>query len=88
METAFFPAARFVAFPDSAPIDAASVPVVLREIEDLHDADVDLVLADRLADAYPAAAVATALARLVGRPGRAALDAHHLGTASAALANR
>ena len=47
--------ARFVAFPDSAP--ALLGAVVLRDVEDLHDADLDLVLADKLADAYDAADV-------------------------------
>ncbi|HLM04093.1 MAG TPA: hypothetical protein VK402_02755 [Blastococcus sp.] len=88
METAFFPTARFVAFQDAAPIDAASVPVFLHEVEDLHDADQDLVLADRLADAYTAADIAMALARLVGAPGPAALEAHDLGASSARLAIR
>jgi hypothetical protein len=37
METAFFPTARFVAFPDEVPGDAAAVPVFLRDVEDLHD---------------------------------------------------
>jgi hypothetical protein len=55
-------------------------------VEDLHDADLDLVLADRLADAYAAADVAVALARLVGQPGPAALTAHDLGEDSAQLA--
>ena len=75
--------ARFVAFPDSAPVVLG--PVVLRDVEDLHDADLDLVLADRLADAYDAADVATALARLLdGAP--AALTAHDLGDRAARLA--
>ena len=86
METAFFPTARFVAFQDAAPIDATAVPLFLREVEDLHDADLDLVLADRLADAYTAADIAVALARLVGQPGPAALAAHDLGEHSARLA--
>jgi hypothetical protein len=86
METAFFPTARFVASPDEVPGDAAAVPVFLRDVEDLHDADLDLVLADRLADAYAAADVAVALARLVGQPGPAALTAHDLGEDSAQLA--
>ena len=74
--------ARFVAFPDSAPVVLG--PVVLRDVEDLHDADLDLVLADKLADAYDAADVATALARLLdGAP--AALTAHALGNEAAQL---
>src|SRR3954449_9448157 len=76
--------ARFVAFPDSAPMVLAA-PVVLRDVEDLHDADLDLVLADKLADAYDAADVAVALARLLdGAP--AALTAHDLGDQAAELA--
>jgi hypothetical protein len=86
METAFFPTARFVAFQDSAPIDATAVLLFLRDVEDLHDADLDLVLADRLADAYTPADIAVALARLVGEPGPGALTAHDLGQHSARLA--
>ena len=78
METAFAPAARFVAFADSA-------PVLLVDIEDLHDVDQDAVLADRLADAYDPAAAAGALAQLVVQPGRAALLAHELSMQAALL---
>jgi hypothetical protein len=78
METAFAPAARFVAFADSAPI-------LLVDIEDLHDVDQDAVLADRLADAYDPAAAAGALADLVLQPGRAALLAHELSMQAAFL---
>ena len=76
--------ARFVAFPDSAPVVLG--PVVLRDVEDLHDADLDLVLADKLADAYDAADMAIALARLLGEPAPAALIAHDLGARAARLA--
>jgi hypothetical protein len=76
--------ARFVGFADSAIIDLG--PVVLRDIEDLHDADLDLVLADKLADAYDAADMAIALARLLGAPAPAALDAHDLDARAARLA--
>jgi len=77
METAFAPTARFVAYADGT-------PVVLRDVEDLHDADLDDLLADRLADAtiHPSAldaaavAAATGLARMLAKPGRAALMAH------------
>jgi hypothetical protein len=87
METAFAPTARFVAYADGT-------PVVLRDVEDLHDADLDDLLADRLADttihpsALDAAAVAaaTGLARLLAQPGRAALMAHDLGRRGAFLA--
>jgi hypothetical protein len=78
METAVALPARFVAYPDAAPI-------VLRDVEDLHDADLDLVLADRLADSMGATEVASALAELVLRPGSALL-VHDLGASSALLA--
>jgi hypothetical protein len=78
MTTAAATTARFVAF-------AQSAPVVLCDVEDLHDADLDLVLADKLADAYDAADMATALAQLLGEP--AALDAHDLGARAAKLAD-
>jgi hypothetical protein len=81
METVLASHARFVAFEDSAPI-------VLRDVEDLYDADQDAVLADRLADAYTAADMAMALARLVGLPGPAALEAHDLGSDAARLTVR
>ena len=78
METAVALPARFVAYPDAAPI-------LLRDVEDLHDADLDLVLADRLADSLGATDVASALAELVLRPGSALL-VHDLGSSSALLA--
>jgi hypothetical protein len=78
METAVALPARFVAYPDAA-------PMVLRDVEDLHDADLDLVLADRLADSLGATNVASALAELVLRPGSAML-VHDLGGSSALLA--
>jgi hypothetical protein len=81
MTTATAPSARFLAFEHSAPI-------VLRDVEDLHDADLDGVLADRLADGYRAADVAAALAHLVGQPGPAALVAHDLDPEAALLAVR
>ena len=77
-------AARFVASEHSTVIDLA--PVVLRDVEDLHVADFDLVVADKLADAYDAADVAIALARLLGEPAPAALVAHDLGARAARLA--
>jgi hypothetical protein len=79
------PSARFVVFEHSTIIDLA--PIVLRDVEDLHDADLDLVLADRIADAYDATDVAVALARLLGAPARAALEAHDLGARAAELAD-
>ncbi len=54
-------------------------PFVLRDLEDLHDSDLDDVLADRLADGYDAMVMATALARLVGDSGPVAMLAHDLG---------
>jgi hypothetical protein len=74
--------ARFVAFPDAAP--ALMVPVVLQDADDLHDAEFDLVLADALADAYNAADMANALARLLG-DAPAALTAHDFGDRAARL---
>jgi hypothetical protein len=70
---------------------AQSAPIALRDVEDLHDADLDLVLADELADAYDAydaTDVAIALARLLGEPGPAALVAHDLGAQAMQLAVR
>jgi hypothetical protein len=72
MDAAVAQLARFVARPDVA-------PVLLRDVEDLHGPDLDQVLADRLADAYDAAVVADALAKLVGESGPVALLAHDLG---------
>ncbi len=79
METAFAPAARFVAFADSAPI-------LVTDVEDLHDADQDAFLGDRLAEGARPVHAAGALARLVGQPGRAALLAHELSNRAAFLA--
>ena len=78
METALALPALFVAFADAA-------PVVLRAIEALHDAALDLVLADRLADSLGATTAASALAELVVRPG-SALMVHDLGTSAGLLA--
>jgi hypothetical protein len=74
--------ARFVAFPDAAPVLLA--PVVMHDVDDLHDADLDLVLGDALADAYDAADMANALARLLGET-PAALTAHDFGDRAARL---
>ena len=54
-------------------------PFALRDIEDLHDADLDNVLADALADRYDAMVMAAALAQLVGNSGPVAMLAHDLG---------
>jgi len=78
METALALPARFLAYRDAA-------PVVLRDVEDLHDADLDLVLADRLTDDLGATTAASALAELVLRPGSALL-VHDLAASSALLA--
>ena len=88
MTNAVAPSARFVAFAHSTVVDTFvdRAPIALRDVEDLHDADLDLVLADKLADAYDAADVAIALARLLGEPAQAALAAHDLGTEAAQLA--
>jgi hypothetical protein len=54
-------------------------PFALRDIEDLHDADLDNVIADGLADRYDAMMMAAALAQLVGDSGPVAMLAHDLG---------
>ncbi|HEY0560979.1 MAG TPA: hypothetical protein VGD03_11880 [Frankiaceae bacterium] len=51
----------------------------LRDVEELHDADLDNVLADRLADRYDALVMAAALAQLVGESGPVAMLVHDLG---------
>lgn len=77
METAVATPARFAA-------DLA-VAFPLRDVEDLHDADLDGVLADRLLDGEVVAS-AGELADLVGRPGAAAMSAHTLGVRALLLA--
>ena len=52
--------------------------VALRDVDDLHDDDLDNVLADGLADRYDALVMATALAQLVGESGPVAMLAHDL----------
>ena len=70
------------------PVSArTAAPVVLCDIEDLHGADLDQVLADRLAesaDALRAVVAAAELAAQIARP--AALRAHFLGAAAHRLA--
>ena len=56
----------------------------MRDVEDLHDADLDQMLAEGL-DAFGAVAVAQALAALVAGP---AVAAHDLGAGAARLALR
>ena len=80
METAVALPARFAADQDAAPL-------ALRDVEDLHDADLDLVLADRLADGLDATTAAAEVAEMVLRPGNALL-AHDLDATSALLAVR
>ncbi len=65
----------------AAPARLAAVPFPpLLDVEDLHDADLDAVLRDRLLDAG-------ALADLVSEPG-AAISAHRLGARALLLAVR
>ncbi|MFD2094187.1 hypothetical protein [Blastococcus deserti] len=77
METAVAAAARHTAEDD--------VPFALRDVEDLHDADLDAVLGDRLADAGAAVDAVGALAELVREPGPAVF-AHTLTARSLLLA--
>jgi hypothetical protein len=62
-----------------------AVPFLLRDVEDLHDADLDGVLTDRLLDAEVAAASADGLVELVGRSDQAAF-AHSFGARALLLA--
>ncbi|MDP5182548.1 hypothetical protein QOZ88_07840 [Blastococcus sp. BMG 814] len=78
---------QLVAPPVPARTAVPAGAVFLRDVEDLHDADLDQLLADRLAesaDALRAAVTAAELARQIGQPG--ALRAHHLGDAAHRLA--
>lgn len=57
------------------------VPVLLRDVDDLHDADLDGLLADQIAVSVSAAQAedaARALAELIAATGPAALLAHDL----------
>ena len=63
-----------------------TVPFLLRDVEDLHDADLDGVLADRLLDAGVATASANVVADLVARPGRDGIFAHTLSARALLLA--
>ncbi len=78
METAVPTPARFAA--DTA------VPFPLRDVDDLHDADLDGVLADRLLDAGLAAVSAGELVDLVGRSVPAAMSVHALDAQARLLA--
>ncbi|MGY1718793.1 MULTISPECIES: hypothetical protein [unclassified Blastococcus] len=76
-----------VASPVSSRVAAPSGAVFLRDVEDLHDADLDLVLADRLAesaDALRAAVTAAQLAQEISQ--RGPLPVHALGPAAHRLA--
>jgi hypothetical protein len=64
-------------------------PVLLRDVDDLHDADLDGVLADQLAygvSATQAADAAAMLAELIGATAAAALAAHDLSQAAETFA--
>ena len=66
-----------------------SAPIALRDVEDLHDADLDGMLTDALLDAGVAVAAAGALAGLVGRGrGADAVLAHTLSSRALFLAIR
>jgi hypothetical protein len=77
METAVATPTRFAA--------DVTVAFPLLDVEDLHDEDLDGVLADRLLDADVAVASAGALVELVGGSGLAAF-AHTLGARALLLA--
>jgi hypothetical protein len=55
------------------------LPFALLDVDDLHDADLDDVYADGLADRYDALVMSAALAQLVGDSGPVAMLAHDLG---------
>jgi hypothetical protein len=78
METAVATPTRFAA--------DVTVAFPLLDVEDLHDGDLDGVLADRLLDADVAVASASTLAELVGRPEEAAILAHTLSARALLLA--
>jgi hypothetical protein len=66
--------------------DGLAVP--MRDIDDLHDADLDLVLADRLAESAVALRAAVAAAtQAMEVAGPAALAAHALGAEARRLAS-
>ncbi|HET6394759.1 MAG TPA: hypothetical protein VFG13_18170 [Blastococcus sp.] len=71
----------------ATPAQDLSAPIALRDVEDLHEADLDGVLTDALMDAGVAATTAGALAGLVGRgPGAEAVLAHTLSSRALFLA--
>lgn len=67
-------------------VAATTAPFALRDVEDLHDADLDGVLADALLDTGAALAAAGAVAGLVRRPGDEAVLAHTLSARALLLA--
>ncbi|RBY97845.1 hypothetical protein DQ237_02760 [Blastococcus sp. TF02-8] len=80
------PAAARNAVVDSA--TATGQGVLLRDIEDLHDADLDLLMADRLAESAVALRAAVAAATLALEvAGPAALVAHSFGSGARRLAS-
>lgn len=71
----------------ATPSQDPPAPFALRDVEDLHDPDFDVVLTDALLDAGVAVASAGALAGLVGRePARDAVLAHTLSARALFLA--
>ena len=73
----------------ATPAQDLYAPIALRDVEDLHDADLDGVLTDALLDAGVAVAAAGALAGVVGRGQAAdAVLAHTLSSRALFLAIR
>lgn len=73
----------------ATPAQDLSAPIALRDVEDLHDADLDGVLTDALLDAGVAVAAAGALAGLASRGrGADAVLAHTLSSRALFLAIR
>src|SRR3954453_14822151 len=73
--------------PTTADLRAAAT-IVLRDAEDLHDADLAGVLDDRLIDGYGYGDAATALAELVAQTVPTAIRAHELCARAVSLAAR
>lgn len=70
----------------ATPAQDQYAPFALRDVDDLHDADLDGVLTDALLDAEVAVAAAGVLADLAGGPARDAVHAHRLGERALFLA--
>jgi hypothetical protein len=66
----------------------AGATIVLRDVEDLYDADLAGVLDDRLIDGYGYGDAATALAELVAQTVPTAIRAHELCARAVSLAAR